>query len=273
MSWNATARAPDNGGIVLRTSDAQDLERVRLPHVVAVVCAPAMYPAWLEEVAAAVASGAFQVQRTILDGAGLDQIGDWLETQLPLGVLAPKVRSALLGDVLSLVERQSTLAQASRFVFRVLTSQPSRHCGFHVDTVLPGALPWGLLRVYNGAGTDYVRPDNVISMRVFYSFLSRRERLVRTLSLTQAAGDVETNQRVLGEIVQLDEERAFLKDPDELFTVPAGSTVAFKHLDVRLHWSNHAPALAWLHCSPMVGEPRLVISVTARNSAARRFAV
>lgn len=257
--------------IVLHTGNPSQLDRIRLPYVQAVIYEPAVLPAWCAELADAVERGTFQVPRTLLENVSYADIESWLESNLPHGAVAPAVRSALLSDILSLVDWERRSTSAAHFIFRVLTGTPSRHCGFHVDTVPPDAAPWGILRVYNGAGTDYVAPDNVTEMRDFYNYLSRRERLVRDWCDAGKQGDTAAYDKLLEGIVALDEERAFLKRSQDVFTARAGSTVAFKHLDIRLHWSDHAKELAWIHCSPMHGSPRFLVNITPRMPARRRF--
>lgn len=238
--------------VVLRTADARELELIKLPHVQAVIFIPAEMPAWLAPFGAAVARGALQVPRTILDGVTADDIESWIDANVRTADIDPQVLQAVRADILSLVAREIDMTGARRLIFRIFTDVPSRHCGFHVDTVPPAAPSHGLLRVYNGNGTAYVDPDNVISMRDFYKYLSRRERVIRT-------PDPDA-------IVALDEARAFLRRPEEVHIAPAGSIVAFKHLDVRLHWSDHPRELAWIHCSPMEGDARFVVNVMASRS-------
>jgi hypothetical protein len=265
----AEGTAGERDAIVIRTTDERDLHQIRLPHVQAVIYAPPP-PPWLAEVDEVVRSGACVVPRTVLEDVGVAEVEEWLEARLPRGPLAPPVRAALLRDLVSLVERQAALTEASSFIYRILTDAPSRHCGFHVDTVLPGAPPWGLLRVYNGAGTSYVDSSNVTSMHEVYRHLGRRERLVRQMGEAERAGDDGARSSLLAELVALDAAPQFLRAPAEVATVPPGSIVAFKHLDIRLHWSDHAKSLAWIHCSPMEGEPRLLANITARPGAAGR---
>jgi hypothetical protein len=258
--------AREQEALVLRTRQERDLDQIRFPHVQAVICAPSP-PPWLAEVARAVRSGGFVVPRTILENVGIGDVERWLHANLPHGAVATSVRAALLADLVSLVQRQQALTGALRFVYRILTETPSRHCGFHVDTIMPGAPPWGLLRVYNGARTSYVEPSNVTSMREVYRHLHRRERLVREIREAQATGQHGTRRRLLDDLVALDDAPQFLRAPGEVATVPAGSIVAFKHLDIRLHWSDHPSSLAWIHCSPMEGTPRLLANVTVRPGA------
>jgi hypothetical protein len=252
--------------VVIETRDERDLERIRDDRVQAVVYEPPELPAWLAELAEVVRDGRFCVPRTILDDAGRDEIAAWLDRHLPIDALSRPAGRALLEDLLALVDRVATTG-ASRFMFRVLTGAPNRHCGFHVDTVPAGAPRWGLLRVYTGGGTHYAPPGELTSVADFYRYMSRRERLIRELG---EAADPAARAALHDEVVALDDGLAFLRPDARIATAPAGSIVAFKHLDVRLHWSEHDPELAWIHCSPMSGEPRFLVNVTAARPADRR---
>ncbi len=255
---------------VILTTDERQLEQIRLAHVQAVIYEPSELPKWFEELANAVECGAFRFQRTILNDVGYNQIEAWLEASLPKNAVAAEVCDALQRDILSLVELVCRSTGASRFIFRAVTASPNHHCGFHVDTVPPGAVPWGLLRVYNGAGTDYIEPSNVKTTQDFYRYLSRRERLVRDWCNAKKNEDMIACDSLMARIAALDKERAFLKRPGDVFTVPSGCIVAFKHLDIRLHWSNHTNELAWLHCSPMQGAPRFLVNISPCTLAAKR---
>jgi hypothetical protein len=253
--------------VVIHTRDEHGLEQIRHDHVQAVVYEPPDPPAWLAELSEVVRDGRFIVPRTILGDAGRDEIAAWLDRHLPIDALARPAGRALREDVLGLVDRLAASTGASRFQLRVLTDAPSRHCGFHVDTVPPGAPRWGLLRVYNGAGTHYASPGDLTSITDFYRYLSRRERLIRELG---EAPDAAARAMLEDQLAGLDGRLEFLHRGARIATAPAGSIVAFKHLDVRLHWSGHDPALAWIHCSPMEGEPRFLVNVTAVRPADRR---
>jgi hypothetical protein len=122
-----------------------------------------------------------------------------------------------------------------------------------------------LLQVFNGRGTEYVHPDNVTSMRDFYRYLSERERLSKEMEKAWMQSQWARHDEILERITTLDERPYFLLQPDDIRTVPTGAIVAFKHVDARLHWSNHAKGLAWIHRSPMEGTIRLVVNVTARE--------
>jgi Protein of unknown function (DUF1826) len=256
--------------VIVRTRDEGELARIVEPHVQAVIYEPQPLPSWLAMVATAVESRALVVPRTVLPQANADEIAAWLSEHLRDGAVAPDVRDALFDDVLALVTRLGRSTGATRFMLRIFTAAPTTECAFHVDTVPPGAPPWGLLRVYNGAGTGFVEPDNVTSMAAFYRYLGRRERLERERRAARADGDAAAFDRLEGEIARLDGACSFLEHPDEVFVAPAGAIVAFKHLPAGLHWTPHTSAKAWIHCSPMHGAARLVVNVTSPELARRR---
>jgi len=261
----------DHDGPVLFVSEEDQLDRVRDPDVQAVVWCPPELPEWLVQVAAAVREGRLELPRTVLDGVTVDGVAHWLDVHLPVDALPRDVLAALRTDVLRLVERSSVLTGSARLMVRILTATPNRRCGFHVDTIPPGSAPWGLLRVYNGAGTAYVDSSAVTAMRDFYRYLGRRERLVRDLDHARERANSEA-ERLETQLKLLDAELVFLRDRDGVSTAPAGSVVAFTHLEVQRLWSDHAPQLAWIHCSPMAGEPRLVVNVRGRDRLRRPVA-
>jgi hypothetical protein len=264
-----TASPSISGGVILRAEHERDLAQIVQPYVQAVIYTPDRLPDWFNELTASVINRSFEVQRTVLPNVTRFEIDEWLNSNLPHHVVSPEVRFALMRNILSLADRQAEITGASRFMFRILTDTPNRHCGFHVDTVPVGAPVFGLLLVYNGSGTEYVHPDNVTSMRSFYHHLSRRERLAREMVCAYNEGDAAAYYQLLREITDLDEHPDFLIHPDEIFTAPAGSIVAFKHINVNLHWSDHSKVRAWIHRSPMEGEARLLVNVTARENSPR----
>jgi Protein of unknown function (DUF1826) len=259
------------GAFILHTEDERDLQQIVQPHVQAVIFAPKPSPDWLDELTASVTSRSFEVPRTVLPDVTRPEIDEWLQLNIRHQGVSPALRLALKQHILSLVDRLAEINGATHFMLRILTDIPNHHCGFHVDTVPPGAPVYGLLLVYNGAGTDYVHPDNVTSMRRFYRYLSRRERLAREMVRAHEEGNEAASEQLLAEITELDEHPDFLLRPQEVFTVPAGSIVAFKHIDVTLHWSDHAKTKAWIHRSPMEGEARLLVNITARAQEAPRL--
>jgi hypothetical protein len=95
-----------------------------------------------------VENGRLRFERTVLGCATVTEIAAWLDAIFPRNVLAPSVRRAVKEDILSLVQRAGATSQASHFMLRAHTDAPNRRCGFHVDTVPPGAPTVGYLRVY-----------------------------------------------------------------------------------------------------------------------------
>lgn len=172
----AEVETPVGGrAVVIRTDRESDLDLIDRPHVQAVVHVPRSLPAWFAEIDEAVRSGRFQLERSVVDGVTRADVRTGLEATVPPDALSATARGALVDDVLALVDRLGRRTGGSRFMLRMLIERPSRHCGFHVDTVPTGAPAWGLLRVYNGCGTTYVEPENVVSVAEFYRYVSRRE--------------------------------------------------------------------------------------------------
>ena len=261
----------DEAFIVL-TDEEQGLYQIETPMVQAVIYIPNNLPHWFEELAEAVRKGEFQVPRTVIPRASHDQIETWLENNLPTSPhTSTDFRGVVKTDILALVDHVGMISGATRFMLRILTAAPNTECGFHVDTVPPGANPWGLLRVYAGAGTAFVDPSNVTSMADFYHYLSRRERLTRERRLADDAGDKNAFEELQRQLEQLDSEGAFLFRPNDIQVAPAGSIAVFKHLDVSLHWSNHAKSMAWIHSSPMTGDTRFLVNLSPDEPPHFRF--
>lgn len=257
---------------ILRTSCESDLARIAEHGMQAIIYTPARIPEWMAALAAAVESGAFQVRRSVVSDLNRTGLSEWLDVELPNTGVDQQVRSALQQDVLALWDRVSSLTSASRVQLRIFTGAPSENCGFHVDTVPPGAPPLGVVRVYNGEGTRYVDPAQVVSMRDFYRYLSRRERLQRDLSSAGADGNEHVCRRLEQQIADLDREPSFLKPGGSVYVVPTGSIVVFRHVDVRYHWSDHPQSAGWIHCSPMSGCTRLVVNLLPTDASGRRRA-
>jgi hypothetical protein len=262
---------------ILVTGDAQDLAAIVRPDLQAVIHIPPTPPAWLAEIAAAVEEGRLRLPRTVLPYATRDDIAAWLEQHVAAAVIAEPTRSSLIQDILGLTDRLAAAVQACaavrarRFMLRIFTEAPTTKCGFHVDTVPPAAPAFGLLRVYNGAGTLYVEPANVTSMADFYSDLGQRERLARKRGKIPRDRDPEVFERLEREIAAHDAARAFLRRPHEIAEAPAGSIIAFKHIDVRHYRTDHPKTMAWIHCSPMTGSPRLVVNLTVPQPSQSRI--
>jgi hypothetical protein len=257
---------------ILMTDEEQGLFQIVNPMVQAVIYNPRGLPQWFEELAEAVRTGDFQVPRTVVPRASRDEIETWLENNLPISLnTSTDLRGLVKMDILALLDYTGTISGATRFMLRILTAVPNTECGFHVDTVPPGANPLGLLRVYAGAGTAFVDPTNITSMADFYRYLSRRERLTRERRIASDDRDKDACERLQREIEQLDSERAFLRRPNDIQVAPVGSIVAFKHLDVSLHWSNHAQSMAWIHSSPMAGDTRFLVNLSPDDPSHFRF--
>lgn len=258
--------------VVEQVEDREGLDAALRHGVQAAIAAPEHDEAWRAELSAAVARGEFKFPRTVLPAVTHEDLRHWLDRLLLHQPVQAELARELRDDVLSLVRLQGVLARSAVFMVRLSTDAPSRRCGFHVDTVAPRAPTIGLLRVYGGAGTDYVEPSNVLGSDDFYRDLSARERLARELERAAVAGDEAAWEEASRAIDQLDCRPRFLRDPPQVKVAAAGTIVAFRHLDVRRHWSSHPMGLAWVHRSPMEGEPRVVVSVTAREPGALRAA-
>jgi hypothetical protein len=256
---------PGAEAIIIESGREDDLEQVSMSHVQAVIYHPQEFPLWMKDLASTVETGAFHIERAVLLCATPSEIEDWLESHLPGGAALQELRTAVKSKIIEMVERERAMTNASHFMLRVFTEAPTHRCGFHIDTVLPHAPTTGILCVFNGPGTEYVHPDNVTSMHDFYRHLSQRERLAKEMEKAWSRGDHVRHDEILDRIVSLDERPAFLLHPDDVRIVPTASIVAFKHVNVHLHWSDHPKALAWIHRSPMGGLPRLVVNVTARE--------
>ena len=250
---------------ILHTHRVDGIARILDADVQAVIMAPPEPPPWLSALAAAVENGEATIPRTQLTDYSRDLFAAWLDRNLPPLPVFDPVRD----DMLVLVDLLAALTGASRFMIRLLTGAPNTECGFHVDTVPPGAPQWGLLRVYNGAGTHYVEPGNVLGPRDFYDYLGQRERLGRERASARETGDRPACEAAEAAIRRLDAQRPFLRDPSALRCTPAGAIVAFKHLDVAAHWSDRFEETPWIHCSPMAGPPRLLINITALDQGPR----
>ena len=212
-------------------------------------------PAWQQELADAVEHEQFILPRVELAGITLDAAANWLEKTLPHGAVSRDIRDALLSDILNLLYLQESLTGVASFRVRLFTGVPDRRCGFHVDTVQPGMPVWGVLKVYNGAGTHWVAPGQVRSMQAFYHWLQARDAVVR-----RYADDTVVRDR---QLERLDDFPAFLQASACIEEIPSGTAVVFRHLSAEYHWSDHSPWRAWIHCSPMSGQARLVINISS----------
>jgi hypothetical protein len=247
---------------VLVTQDVNELVRVREPAVAAVVLQPEQQREWLAPLGKAVESGRLRVRRTVLPGVSETEVRRWLHQGVDVDNGLPDLKEALIADLMDLVTLTSTITGGECFVFRLFTEAPRRHCGYHVDTVAPGAPPWGLVRVYNGETTSYIDPAAVTSMADFYRYFGRRERLVRR-------AEAEADQVALEETICLDQSPPFVRDEHAVRTVPAGAVVAFTHVDAQEMFAPSATQSPWIHCSPMSGAVRLVVNISAARTPRR----
>ena len=254
-------RGDADAAIVIHTVDQSALKLILNDNVQAVIFTPPALPPWFGEVALAVEAGDLKITRTVLPGASYHDLERTLDARLSAPVLSTEVRECLKRDIMGLADELGAICGVSHFMLRFFTEAPTDECGFHVDTVPPAAPTCGILRVYNGRGTDYADPANVTCMRDFYTYLARRERLIRERKAARHSAHVGAAIDLA--IDALDKERAFLMRPADIKMAPAGAIVAFKHVDIRQHWSDHAKSQAWIHASPMSGKPRLVVNLTA----------
>ena len=229
------------------------------PGAVAVFLRPPPRKCWQDGLERAVESGAFYLPRADLAGLSLDGMATWLDRNLPKAAITPGTRDALISDLLSLAHVIEELTSAQRYRLRIFAAAPDQRCGYHVDTVPIGSPVWGILKVYNGAGTDWVAPTGIRSMAAFYGWLQLRDRIAR-----MHAGDHATRDLKLK---AMDERADFIVDGVAPRHVTAGTPVVFKHLPANRFWSDHARDSAWLHASPMRGKPRLVANISPHQPA------
>jgi hypothetical protein len=247
-------------GVVV-TRDAMKLGRVRSTGVQAVILEPAKCQAWEAGLASVVEKGSFSISRQVLTIRRAEEVGHVLETRLPTEGIDFETRLALVDDVVDLADKLEQVSGCPGVMLRIFTEPPTESCGFHFDTVLPRLPPFGLLKVYNGEGTRYVFACDVTSTSAFYRYLGRRERLSAKWRAACDGGQAGERDRLHAEVRELDRSLPFLKQGSAVHQVPAGAIVAFRHLDAREHWSDHPIGRAWLHCSPMSGETRLVVNL------------
>ncbi|MGW3199163.1 DUF1826 domain-containing protein [Streptomyces sp. NPDC001118] len=243
---------------VLHTVRADDVARLTASGMCAVVLASQDGCPWAPALADAVTAGRLVIPRTTLTAVGAEEFTAWVHSAVadaPAAVMGP-----LVADMTGIVTRVMEVTGVDRVMVRAFTEAPTRRCGFHVDTVPAQAPTVGALRVYNGATTEYVEPDDVLSTDAFNAYLSRRERLSR--AAVGAGIDDPLAGAARAELATMDESPSFLRSGAVIHRVPPDATVYFRHLDVRRHWSTHPVAEAWIHRSPMHGQPRLVLNVS-----------
>jgi hypothetical protein len=238
---------------VLLVDDDTALHRVSDAGVVAAIRLPDRPPAWQMGLERAVLAGEF-VQRAEIVDVTPNQLVDWVTAAS--GRLDPTIRHGFAADVRALGQLCATLAGASRVQVRLAAGLGSDRCGYHVDTCRPGAPPIGVVKVYCGPPTQYPDPAAVTSVADFWTFLSRRERLVRERA---GADDAAAAGQ---ELAALDDAPGFLGHAEPL-DVPIGATVAFRLLPIEQHWQPRQALPAWIHRSAMYAQPRLAVTVLA----------
>jgi hypothetical protein len=267
LDWSSQrgkARPLDDRIVVVSSGDS--LSSILEPEVLAVLAATPPEP-WIERLSAAVRDGDLVVPRSILDGVTLPDIARFLSDALKAGALAADIRNALREDLLELVATCGALTGAGRFHFRFFTDVPNDRCSFHVDIVAPGAPTVGLIRVYCGAQTDYVDPNNLTSWEDFHAWEYLRKREALAAAEARGRRDIAAEARALSRLTRMDARPRFMIDVSNLHTVAAHTLVACKFVDSRhLLDRTHVRARSargWIHRSPMSGSPRCVATVNA----------
>jgi hypothetical protein len=249
-------------------SDPSALDCILEPNVLAVFVVGEQRPAWMAELEQTVLSRSFVQPRVILDGAEIAEIAGRVDLELGKSPLSAVTRSALAADLVGLVERCAQLTASSRFRFRFFTDSPNCRCSYHVDVVPPSTPVTALLKVYCGARTQYLEPSNLSSWEDFYSYVFRRERVMRELARAKEQRDAYAEAKAEETLDRLDRRLPFVKAPaSQAATVPADAIVACKFVDSRHLWGatyvNTHAAHGWIHRSPMTGADRFVATVNA----------
>jgi hypothetical protein len=234
---------------LVRTTNPGQVPELLAQGATAVVLERDREPIWLTELGGLVEDGIVNIRRTVLNGVGSDDVTRWLRGQLT-GV-PDRVAGPLLDDVNAMTTRILRLGAAALQV-RAFTETPTRRCGYHVDTVPPDAAVIGAVCGYNGAGTEYVDPLDVIGMRRFFDYLATRERLARQ----------EGSPSVDQQLRSLDDEPAFLRAGAPVHHTRPGDQVYFCHVDISRMWTDLPAERAWVHRSPMSGTRRFVVNVS-----------
>jgi len=272
-SWSLSADKAIDDRIIL-SSDVADLPAIEAPDILAVLAIARPEP-WIETLTKAVCDGSFVVPRFILDGVTFPEIKRFLSQLLSSDsrsdtALAKEIRNALRDDLLHLTAHCGELTGAKRFHFRFFTDIPNTRCSFHVDVTPPGAPTTALIRVYCGARTQYVHPDNLTSWEDFHAWEYLRKRQVLAVWNARERHDAAEEMRAAARLSRLDARPDFLHHPDEVHTVPQNAIIACKFVDTQfvrdcVHVRARA-ARGWIHRSPMSGAPRCVVTINATNT-------
>jgi hypothetical protein len=253
---------------ILSTARADDLAFILTPDVLAVI-ASSKPEAGIDELSTAVSDGSFVVQRSILDGVSISEIARFVSDVSSASSLPVAVQTALRDDLLGLATTCADLTGATRFRFRFFTDIPNTRCSYHVDVVPSGSPRTALIRVYCGARTEYVEPNNVASWEHFYAWEFLRKQQVLAVADARARQDAASEERAKSRLARLDAKPYFLIKADNVCTVPSHALVACKFVDGKhLLDRTHVQARfarGWIHRSPMSGVPRCVATVNAIN--------
>ncbi|WP_347331863.1 hypothetical protein [Marinimicrobium locisalis] len=209
-----------------------------------------------EELTQAIESERFIIPRYDVFDVELPTLANWLEFNLPSSPISKETRDALLSDILYVAQQVDTINPTKWFRLRIFTERPTTRCGFHVDTVPPGAPTWGAIKVYNGTGTLWVSPKDVRSMDLFYRHLQRHENHRRLQLPDQGHSPCENLTE-------------FCLPYATINHVEPGTTAFFKHINADRHGSDHPTDQAWIHSSPSDGPSRLVVNLSPGANPAR----
>jgi hypothetical protein len=151
-------------GSVLHVQNFLQVPAVLSQGVTAAIVHGGEVPEWLRTIDDLVTDGVLHIPRTTLTSVTAAEVLRWLHVQL---VALPRpLANHFLDDVDKVLAAVTGLG-ATRLLVRVFTEKPTCRCGFHVDTVDPRAPAVGAVKVYNGVGTEYVMPADVVSMAGF----------------------------------------------------------------------------------------------------------
>jgi hypothetical protein len=246
-------------GSVLHVQNLLQAPAVLSQGVTAVIVRGGEPPEWLRTIDDLVTGGVLHIPRTILTSVTPAEVLRWLRVQL---VALPRPLAGHLLDDVDKILAAVTGLGISRLLVRVFTEKPTCRCGFHVDTVGPRAPAVGAVKVYNGVGTEYVSPADVVSMAAFYDYLANREWISKLAEAARKGNDLLGIERFEGQLNALDDNPAFLRTGAPIMRTQPGDTVVFRHVRWPRLWTEHPSDEAWIHRSPMAGDQRLVINVS-----------
>ncbi len=256
------------GDQVILTSDRQAIRQILDPGSLAVILLASQPPNWLDELQYKVNTGQFVVPRTIIDEASEAEVVECVANCLDHSSLSLEARQELQREIESLVGTCHDLTGSNLFRFRMFTDTPNCRCSYHIDSVPTGVSTTALIRVFCGAATEYVPPENLRSWEDFYSYFFRRSRLAKAWTAARESRDSAAEFEAEAKLRRLDESASFLTRPElPPQEVPANALVACKFVDSRflsgiVHLKARS-ARGWIHRSPMAGHSRFVATVNA----------